>query len=147
VLIADSWRPMRGCARNSFKRKVTFARQRSRGINAMTVPTNAPMPVEMLSYSRLDEPLNCSPQTARSFPPPWRFEEFPEGYRVLDAHDRVLAYVVASQQIADAESKQLSLDEAWRLARVIAGLPDLVKETPLGHTRRSWWKWLKSRSN
>jgi NAD(P)-dependent dehydrogenase (short-subunit alcohol dehydrogenase family) len=37
----------------------------------------------------------------RSFPAPWHFEEIPEGYRVLDANDRVLAYVVASDQPAE----------------------------------------------
>jgi hypothetical protein len=36
----------------------------------------------------------------RSFPGPWYFEEISEGYRVLDANDRVLAYVVASDQPA-----------------------------------------------
>ena len=41
----------------------------------------------------------------RSFPAPWHFEEIPEGYRVLDANDRVLAYVVASDQPAEDQSK------------------------------------------
>jgi hypothetical protein len=105
------------------------------------------MPPEMLSYNQLDEPLSFSPQATRSFPPPWRFEQFPEGYRILDANDCVLAYVVATEQTADAAPNRLSLDEAWRLARVIASLPDLIKETPPGHTQRSWWKWLTPRSN
>jgi len=105
------------------------------------------MSLEALSDNHHNEQLSCSPHAARIFPSPWRFEEFRDGYRILDANDRVLAYVVASQQIADIESKGLTLDEAWRLARVIAGLPDLIQGTPPDHTKRSWWTWLKPRSN
>jgi hypothetical protein len=31
----------------------------------------------------------------RTFPGPWSFDEIPQGYRVLDANRRVIAYVVA----------------------------------------------------
>ena len=31
----------------------------------------------------------------RMFPGPWTFDEIPQGYRVLDANRRVIAYVVA----------------------------------------------------
>jgi hypothetical protein len=64
----------------------------------------------------------------RSFPAPWHFEEIPEGYRVLDANDRILAYVVASDQPAEDQSKGLTRDEAWRIARVILSLPELIKK-------------------
>jgi hypothetical protein len=30
----------------------------------------------------------------RTFPGPWSFDEIPQGYRVLDANRRVIAYVV-----------------------------------------------------
>jgi len=63
----------------------------------------------------------------RSFPAPWRFDEIPEGYRVLDASGRILAYVVASQS-AEGQSKGLTRDEAQRIARVIASLPDVLKK-------------------
>jgi hypothetical protein len=83
----------------------------------------------------------------RSFPGPWYFEEISEGYRVLDANDRVLAYVVASDQSAGEQSKALTRDEAWQIARVISSLPDVIKNTPAGHTKWSWLKWPKLGSN
>jgi hypothetical protein len=63
----------------------------------------------------------------RSFPAPWRLEEILEGYRILDANDCVLAYVVARDQRAEDQAKGLSRDEAWRIARVISSLPDVLK--------------------
>jgi hypothetical protein len=62
----------------------------------------------------------------RSFPAPWRLEEILEGYRILDANDCVLAYVVARDQRAEDQAKGLSRDEAWRIARVISSLPDVL---------------------
>ena len=83
----------------------------------------------------------------RSFPAPWRFEEFSDGYRVLDADNRVLAYVLASDHTAE-DPRQLTREEALRVARVIASLPDLIKEGPgTEQTQHSWWKWLTPRSN
>src|SRR5256885_1048998 len=103
------------------------------------------MPAGLLSYNHLNGSLNRSPRRARIFPSPWRFEEFQDGYRILDANGCVLAYVVASEQ--SAPEKGLTADEAWRLARVIASLPELIKETSPDLEQRSWWKWLKPRSN
>jgi hypothetical protein len=65
----------------------------------------------------------------RSFPAPWRFDEIPEGFRVLDANGRVLAYVVASQS-REAQPKGLTRDEARRVAGVIASLPNVLKSHP-----------------
>jgi len=98
---------------------------------------------EILSDAQSDEQLNCSPQADRIFSSPWRAEEFSDGYCVLDANNCVLAYVVAGEQIADAaERNGLTLEEASRFARVIAGLPDLIPETP-AHQPQWWWsKWL-----
>jgi hypothetical protein len=70
-------------------------------------------------------------------------EEIPEGYRVLDANDRILAYVAASDQPTEDQSKGWTRDEAWRIASVISSLPELIKKTPAGHTKWSWLKWLK----
>jgi hypothetical protein len=98
----------------------------------------------MLSYSQPDEPLSWSPQETRIFPSPWRVEEFPEGYRILDRNDCVLAYVIDSEQIPGAESKGLTQQEACRIARVIASLPEIIKETPPGHMQWYWWKWVQA---
>jgi hypothetical protein len=101
---------------------------------------------EKLSYGQADDQLNCSPRAERIFPPPWRAEEFSDGYCVLDANNCVLAYVVAGEQIADAaERNGLTLQEASRIARVIAGLPDLIPDIPAHQPHGSWSKWLNPR--
>jgi hypothetical protein len=102
---------------------------------------------EMLSYCQVDEQLSCSSQADRIFPSPWRAEEFSDGYCVLDANHCVLAYVVAGEQIADAaERNGLTREDASRIARVIAGLPDLIPETPVHQPQWWWWsKWLSPR--
>jgi len=108
------------------------------------------MPLEARKYNDHDEEVNYSPRAARIFPRPWRFEEFPEGYRVLDANGCVLAYVVANagEQKANSDSKKLTADEAWRIAHVIASLPDLIKGPVWGsEAQRSWWRWLKRRAH
>jgi hypothetical protein len=68
----------------------------------------------------------------RSFPAPWHFEEIPQGYRVLDANDRVLAYVIGSDQPTEGQSKGLTREEAWRIAGIISSLPDLIRPTGAG---------------
>jgi hypothetical protein len=83
----------------------------------------------------------------RTFPGPWTFDEIPQGYRVLDADNRVLAYVLASTQIQEDRSEEPTQDEAWRIARLISSLPDLRRESPTRCLRRSWWEmvygWLR----
>jgi hypothetical protein len=60
----------------------------------------------------------------------------------LDANHRVLAYVIAGEQIAGATLKELTREEAGRIASLFAALPDLV-EPPLDHHPQwFWWKWL-----
>jgi hypothetical protein len=75
----------------------------------------------------------------RTFPGPWSIDQFAEGYRVFDANRRVLAYVVTGDQ-GTGHSGELTLDEAWRIARVISSLPDLIPEPPTGRAKRSWWR-------
>jgi hypothetical protein len=76
----------------------------------------------------------------RTFPGPWSVNQIPQGYRVLDANHRVLAYVVTSDQSTKDQSGGLTLEEARRIACVISSLPDLITESPTGRTKRSWWK-------
>jgi hypothetical protein len=103
---------------------------------------------ETLGYNQSDlRVVSCPPEPTRIFPAPWRVDAFSEGYCVRDAQDHVLVYVVAGEQMAGAESNELTPEEASRIASVIASLPDLVPETPPDPARRSWWKWLKPSSN
>jgi hypothetical protein len=50
----------------------------------------------------------------------------------------VLAYVVAGGPSKE-QSAGLTLEEARRIARVIASLPNLILKAPTGRTKRSWW--------
>jgi hypothetical protein len=65
---------------------------------------------------------------ARSFPPPWTTHEIPGGYVVRDATGQSLAYVYSRDDKRDAAAaKVLTKDEARRLHRNIAKLPELLK--------------------
>ena len=76
----------------------------------------------------------------RTFPGPWSVNQIPQGYRVLDANHRVLAYVVTSDQDTREQSGGLTLEEARRIASVISSLPDLITEAPKGRAKWSLWK-------
>ena len=64
----------------------------------------------------------------RRFPRPWRFEPIPGGYRVIDANGLALAHVYGEPPNAIAISdKRLTNNEAEKIARLIARLPELVE--------------------
>jgi hypothetical protein len=64
----------------------------------------------------------------RCFPRPWRFEPIPGGYRVIDANGLALAHVYGEPPNAIAISdKRLTNNEAEKIARLIARLPELVE--------------------
>jgi len=64
----------------------------------------------------------------RRFPRPWRFEPIPGGYRVIDANGLALAPVYGQPPDAVAFSdKRLTDDEAEKVARLIARLPELIE--------------------
>ncbi len=70
--------------------------------------------------------LDCMPQ--RRFPRPWRVEPIPGGYWVIDANGLALAHVYGEPPNAIAFSdKRLTNDEAEKIARLIARLPELVE--------------------
>ena len=77
---------------------------------------------------------NESRVTQRRFPPPWRIERLPGGFKVVDAHGQSLAYFYARDNDNDAGTAGvLTMDEARRLASNFAKLPDL-----LGAVRTNW---------
>jgi hypothetical protein len=61
------------------------------------------------------------------FPPPWRLEDVPGGYRVTDVHGRPLAYVYGVDGSARAALPDaLTPAEAHAIATAIARLPDIM---------------------
>jgi hypothetical protein len=63
------------------------------------------------------------------FPPPWRLEDVPGGYRVTDVHGRSLAYVYGVDGSARAALPDaLTPAEARAIATAIARLPELFDE-------------------
>jgi hypothetical protein len=65
---------------------------------------------------------------SRRFPAPWREEKFSGGYVVRDANGFAVAYVYGRSTEAEAiEAKQMTMDEARRVASSIAKLPDMLK--------------------
>jgi hypothetical protein len=69
--------------------------------------------------------------TTRRFPPPWRVEQIPGGYKVLDAHGQSLAYLYGREMTAEADiAHVLTMDEARRIASNIAKLPNYLAANP-----------------
>ena len=65
---------------------------------------------------------------SRRFPSPWKVEQLPGGYKVVDATGQSLAYVYARETKSQADkAKVFTMDEARRIASNIAKLPELQK--------------------
>jgi hypothetical protein len=63
----------------------------------------------------------------RRFPAPWGAEKIPGGYVVRDANGQAIAYLYSRENEAEArQAKVLTVDEARRIARSIARLPELL---------------------
>src|SRR5262245_22236295 len=71
---------------------------------------------------------SASSEMTRHFPPPWRAEKFSGGYVVRDANGFAVAYVYGrSTEVEAMEAKQMTMDEARRVASNIARLPEMLK--------------------
>jgi len=67
-------------------------------------------------------------EMARRLPPPWRAEKFSGGYVVRDANGFAVAYVYGRSTEDEAiTAKQMTMDEARRVASNIAKLPEMLK--------------------
>jgi hypothetical protein len=54
-------------------------------------------------------------QRSRRFPPPWKVEQIPGGYEVIDPNGQSLAYIYGRETRADADiAKVLTRGEAHR---------------------------------
>ena len=81
-----------------------------------------------LSSSSMARFMDGVNEMTRRLPPPWRAEKFSGGYVVRDANGFAVAYVYGRSTEDEAiTAKQMTMDEARRVASNIAKLPEMLK--------------------
>jgi len=66
--------------------------------------------------------------TRRRYPAPWRIEENPESYVVVDSLGQALAHVYfEDESIRRGITKRLNQSDAYQLARAITRIPALLQ--------------------
>lgn len=79
----------------------------------------------------------------RRFPPPWPVERTQHGYVVKDANGVVLASIYCRDDMHAAQfdnyMQHLTSDEARRIAKAIARLPDFLRQYPGFEKRQVQW--------
>jgi hypothetical protein len=81
--------------------------------------------VYVISIKRVRETA-MSRQNPRVFPPPWSVEEHGDSFIVKDATGQVLGYSYFEDGLWPWYTKQLTKDEARKVAANIAKLPDIL---------------------
>lgn len=72
--------------------------------------------------------LFCMTGGKRRFPRPWTVQRIEAGFRVVDANGVALCYCYGRAEIFTLNpGTNLQPDEAWRLARGFARLPELLE--------------------
>ena len=71
-----------------------------------------------------------APEPPRRMPAPWSVQKIAGGFVVVDAGGRRLAFVYADPDQHGANTDMLTPDEARRVARNIARLPELMGRRP-----------------
>ena len=79
----------------------------------------------MVATITSEDSISYSKLPVRNFPPPWKVERIPGAVVVKDAYGQQLAHVYADdRQMVNS----LTDDEARRIARNIAKLPELLQK-------------------
>jgi hypothetical protein len=100
---------------------VTATKRRNKGDYFKTAKANS----KDVAIAR---PRRRGDRMTRRLPPPWHADKFSGGYVVRDANGFAVAYVYGRSTEAEAlEAKQMTMDEARRVASNIAKLPDMLK--------------------
>jgi hypothetical protein len=73
----------------------------------------------------------------RRFPPPWRVEKTEHGYVVQDSNGITLAHIYCRKDSQWGEyAKHLTSDEARRIAKAIARIPEFIIPAPGFYSRQ-----------
>lgn len=68
-----------------------------------------------------------SPSIRTRFPPPWRVEKTPSGYRIVSANGRNVAYIYEEGELIRRNILNYpTLAEAHSIANAISALPELM---------------------
>jgi hypothetical protein len=87
-----------------------------------------------------------SSQQKRRFPQPWSIEQDKHGFKIVDANGIQLAAVYCRDDLHKLKfgdyAKYLTSDEARRIAKAIARLPEFLRKEPAFEPRRHgrYWK-------
>jgi hypothetical protein len=108
--------------------KTEQARERFLDMQTAIEAMNRAIEDEERSQGSVHAPWAMGQMKWRAACPPWRAEKFSGGYVVRDANGFAVAYVYGRSTEDEAiTAKQMTMDEARRVASDIAKLPEMLK--------------------